>query len=229
MGSEPHITPMIDTDASQRIERLMPLVDAITLVERLVEPLAPRRMARGAAFGRTLASPVTVASALPPHAIALRDGVALRAEATLDASSYAPVAVAATPVETGDALPAEADAVVPSDALDVRGKVVHVVAPVAPGDGVLPVDGDVAAGELSLRRPTRRLRAVDLAVLAIARAGELAARAAHPYRRRKSGARCRSSTPSSICWRAPSKVLAGITVATDPTAAHLEGALERSG
>lgn len=141
----------------------MPLADAIMRVERLVGPVAPRRMARGAAFGRTLANPVTVASALPPHAIALRDGVAVRAEATLDASSYAPVPVGTTAVETGDPLPAGADAVVPLDAIDIRGNATHVVAPIAPGDGVLPVDGDAAEGELIFRRITQRLRAVDLA------------------------------------------------------------------
>jgi molybdopterin biosynthesis enzyme len=168
---------MIDTNASQRIERLMPLADAIMRIERRVEPLAPRRIARGAAFRRTLAAPVTVASALPPTAIALRDGVAVRAEATLDASSYAPVPVEATPVETGDPLPAGADAVVPTDAIEMRGTAIHVVAPVASGDGVLPADGDVAAGELILRRVTRRLRAVDLAAAAALGLTELEARA----------------------------------------------------
>jgi molybdopterin biosynthesis enzyme len=168
---------MIDMNASQRIERLMPLADAIMRVEQRVEPLVPRRMARGAAFRRTLATPVTVASALPPTAIALRDGVAVRAEATFDASSYAPVSVDAMPVETGDPLPAGADAVVPTDAVEVRGQATHVVAPVAPGDGVLPVDGDAAEGELILRRVTRRLRAVDLAAAAALGLGELEARA----------------------------------------------------
>jgi molybdopterin biosynthesis enzyme len=85
------------------------------------------------------------------------------------------------PVETGDPLPAGADAVVPTDAVEVRGQATHqathVVAPVAPGDGVLPVDGDAAEGELILRRVTRRLRAVDLAAAAALGLGELEARA----------------------------------------------------
>jgi molybdopterin biosynthesis enzyme len=168
---------MIDANASQRIDRLMPLADAIMRVQRRVEPLTPRRMARGAAFRRNLASPVTVASPLPPHAIALRDGVAVRAEATLDASSYAPVPVDAMPVETGDPLPAGADAVVPADVVEMRGQASHVFAPVAPGDGVLPADGDAAAGEPILRRVTRRLRAIDLAAAAALGLSELEVRA----------------------------------------------------
>jgi molybdopterin molybdotransferase len=164
---------MIDTNASQRIERLMPLDDAIMRIERRVDPLAPRRIARGAAFRRTLAMPLTVGSALPAHAIALRDGVAVRAEATLDASSYAPVPVDAAPVETGDPMPAGADAVVSADAVEMRGPAVHVVAPIAAGDGVLPAGADMPAGEIVLRRVTQRLRAIDIAAAAALGLAEL--------------------------------------------------------
>ena len=140
----------------------MSLTDALASIERLVAPVPPRRIARNDALRRARASGLTVATAHPAAAIALRDGMAVRAEATLDASSYAPAAVDATPVEVGDPLPAGADAVAPADALEWRGATAHVVTPLAPGDGVLPAGGDMAAGE-PLRRVTRRLRAIDLA------------------------------------------------------------------
>jgi molybdopterin biosynthesis enzyme len=146
---------MVDADKPQRIERLMPLTDALACIDRRVAPV-----------GRARPGIVTAAAAHPPAAIALRDGVAVRAEATLDASSYAPIPVEATLVETGDLLPAGADAVAPIDAIEVRGTATHVFTPLAPGDGVLPAGGDIPAGE-SLDRSARRRRAVDLAVLSI--------------------------------------------------------------
>jgi molybdopterin biosynthesis enzyme len=167
---------MVDTTAPQRIARLMPLADALARIERLVDPVAPRRIALADALGRTRASGMTAAGAYPAVAIALRDGIAVRAEATLDAGSYAPVRVAATPVEVGDPLPAGADAVAPADAVELRGADADVLAPLAPGDGVLPAGGDMAAGE-PLRRITRRLRGVDLAALAILGVTKLEVRA----------------------------------------------------
>ncbi|HEY1545121.1 MAG TPA: molybdopterin-binding protein [Xanthobacteraceae bacterium] len=158
---------MVDADKPQRIERLMPLADAFACIDRRVAPV-----------GTTRPGILTAAAAHPSAAIALRDGVALRAEATLDASSYAPIAVAATPVETGDPLPAGADAVAPIDAIEVRGTAIHVFTPLAPGDGVLPAGGDMPAGE-PLGRNARRQRAVDLAVFSIL---GLTARDAHAPR-----------------------------------------------
>ena len=146
---------MVDAHTPQRIARLLPLTDALACIERLVTPLA-----------RTRAGAMASPSGHPPAAIALRHGAALHAEATLDASSYAPVRVEATPVETGDPLPAGTDAVAPVDAIELRGMATHVFTPLAPGDGVLPAGGDMPAGE-SLQRILRRHRAVDLAVSAI--------------------------------------------------------------
>jgi len=166
MGPEPHITSMADDNPPQRIGRLMPLMDALACIDRLVAPVAPRRHALAEASGRVSVRGISVATAYPAAAVALRDGIALHAEATLDASSYAPIPVEAMPVETGDAMPAGADAVAPVDAIEARGAATHVFASLAPGDGVLPAGGDMPAGE-PLGRTDRRQRAVDLAVLAI--------------------------------------------------------------
>jgi molybdopterin biosynthesis enzyme len=142
---------MADANTSQRIGRFLPLTDALACIEERVAPLARRR------------PDAMMTSPYPPAAIALRDGVALSAEVTLDASSYAPIPVEAAWIETGDPLPVGTDAIAPTDAIEVRGSATYVFAPLAPGDGVLPAGGDMPAGELI--RPRRR--AVDLAVSAI--------------------------------------------------------------
>jgi molybdopterin molybdotransferase len=153
----------------------MPLVDALTCIERLVAPVAPRPMAADAALGRTLAGDVMVAHGRPAAALALRDGFALRAEATLDASSYAPVRLDAAAVEVGDRLPAGADAVAPPEAIELRAASVSAVAPLAPGDGVLPVGTDAAPGDVVGRAATRA-RASDLAALAALGVNEIQVR-----------------------------------------------------
>jgi molybdopterin molybdotransferase len=150
----------------QRIERLMPLADAVACVDRMVKPVAPRAVRLGAALGRMSAAPVAVAKAHPSMAVALRDGFAVVAETTLDASSYAPLMLDAVPVEVGDPMPDGTDAVAPLDAVEMRGSTVQVVAPVAPGDGVLPAGADGEPGDM-WPPITRRLRATDLATFAI--------------------------------------------------------------
>jgi molybdopterin biosynthesis enzyme len=153
--------------ALQRIERLMPLADALACIERLVAPARPRPVAHGRAFGRCLAGDVRTAQVRPMSATALRDGIALSAAATLDAGPYAPAPLPGAPafVEVGDPLPAGADAVAPLEAVEIGGAVVRALAPLAPGDGVLPYGGDATPGDV-LGREGVRLRASDLAAMA---------------------------------------------------------------
>jgi molybdopterin biosynthesis enzyme len=215
---------MADANKPQRIGRLLSLTDALARIDRLVGPVAPRRRTLADAGGRARANDLSVEAAYPPAAVALRDGVALRAEATLDASSYAPIPVEATSVETGDAIPAGADAVAPADAIEVRGAAIHVVASLAPGDGVLPAGGDMPADE-PLGRADRRQRAVDLAVLAIlgqndidVRAPRICVVAANPARDAIIDAIVSLLSRAVECG-------GGITVATASDSAHLEGVL----
>jgi molybdopterin molybdotransferase len=153
-------------DTAQRVERLMPLAEALACIERLVEPVPARRVEASEALGRTLATPVPIADTHPETAIALRDGIAVHAEATLDASPYAPVELAGTAVEVGDPMPAGADAVAPLDAVETRGTSFYAVAPLAPGDGVLPAGADAAPGPIHCK-VAKPLRAGDLAALAV--------------------------------------------------------------
>jgi molybdopterin biosynthesis enzyme len=96
----------------------------------------------------------------------LRDGYAVRANDTADASSYAPVLLSqARMVQTGDRLPADTDAVIPPDGVvDVGG--IAAVLSVAGGDGVLAAGGDARAGAL-LREAGRSLRQIDVAALQV--------------------------------------------------------------
>jgi molybdopterin biosynthesis enzyme len=151
----------------QRIARLMPLADALARIDRVVGPVPPRRIELGQATGLTLAENIVNRHPHPGSAIALRDGVAVDAAATLDASSYAPAPLAGAPafVDVGDPLPAGTDAVAPFDAVELRERAVHALAPLAPGDGVLPQGADATRDDI-LGRKGARLRGTDLATMA---------------------------------------------------------------
>ena len=166
---------MVDPQ-SQRIARLTPLGDALAQIDRLVAPIAPRRIALAEACGCVLAGDIVVGHQRPTSAIALRDGVAVRAEATLDASAYAPIMIETSPIEVGDPLPAGADAVAPAEAIEIRGGKSYAAAPLAPGDNVLPAGADGTPGD-ALCRVGARLRAGDLAVLSALGIDHVAVRA----------------------------------------------------
>jgi len=91
----------------------------------------------------------------------------VRSEETLDASSYAPAALATPPVrvDTGEPLPEGTDAVASIDAVQMRGAFAEALSVVAPGEGVLLPDTDAAAG-LKLRLGGAALRRIDVALLA---------------------------------------------------------------
>jgi molybdopterin molybdotransferase len=150
----------------QRITRLTPLPDALSLVDRRVSAVAPRDVSLNSALGRVLAVVPVAPHRLPVTSIALRDGWAVRSEATLDAGSYAPALLADAPVavEMGDPLPIDMDAVAPIDAVEFRGAVASAVMTVGPGEGVLPQGADIT-NDAVLFQSGRRLSRTDLAVL----------------------------------------------------------------
>jgi molybdopterin biosynthesis enzyme len=156
---------MAEDLSTQRIARLTPLADVLALIEARVSAVAPQKLDLAQAQGCTLAEDA-VARQRPPHPIALRDGYAVDAAALADAGPYMPVALpsASRRIDAGDALPGEYDAVLPVDAVSVRGGRREAVAPVAPGEGVLPA-GDDATPRMPLRRAGERLRALDIAVM----------------------------------------------------------------
>jgi molybdopterin molybdotransferase len=158
----------MDNDTPQRIAKLTPLGDVLVRVDALVKSVAPRRADLSAAVGRILAEDVVIPGPLPATAVALRDGWAVRSELTADAGGYAPAPLAsAVRIDVGQPLPADADAVAPLDAVTGRNGQAQALAPVGPGEGVLPAGADIAGGATLL--PTgRRLGRGQLALLAAA-------------------------------------------------------------
>ena len=150
----------------QRIKRLTPLADVLTIIEQLVGPVAPAEVATSDAIGGTLAADLVATAPHPPTALAARDGFAVRAEETLDAGSYgpAPLSTRPVPVETGDALPPGADAVAPIDAVRIGNRPAEALAPIAPGEGVLAEGTDATPGRI-LRCAGERIRALDATAL----------------------------------------------------------------
>jgi molybdopterin molybdotransferase len=145
-----------------------------------------------AALGRVPSAAITARAPLPGFARATVDGYAVRAADTYGASeglpSYLEVrgavrmgrapevevdAGGAIEIPTGGALPAGADAVVMVEhTTEAMAGTIEVVRPVAPGEGMVGAEEDVAAGAV-LARGGRPLRAADLALLAAAGTVEL--------------------------------------------------------
>jgi molybdopterin molybdotransferase len=154
----------------------------------------PEAVALECALGRVPATPVTAPGSLPGFARSTVDGYAVRAADTYGASEGLPGylevrgavrmgrapevevdAGGAVEIPTGGALPPGADAVVMVEHTNVAiAGTIEVVRPVAPGEGMVGAEEDVAAGAplVAVGRP---LRAADLALLAAAGVTELAA------------------------------------------------------
>jgi len=123
---------------AQRIARLTPIEEVLSRIDALVKPIGPCERDPAAAAGLALAQDI-LAERRPAAALALRDGWAVRSELTADAGSYAPAPLpGASWVDAGAPLPSGADAVAPPDAVSVRDGRAEALAPIAPGEGVLP-------------------------------------------------------------------------------------------
>jgi len=134
-------------------------------------------MAVAEAQGCVLAADLIAEDALPPRPLAARDGLAVSSDATRDAGPYAPLTLQSPPerVDAFAVLPVDTDAVAPLDAMTVIGGLMQVMAPVVPGEGVLPAAGDVEANALFCAAGSR-LRASDIAVLSAAHVSEIRVR-----------------------------------------------------
>jgi molybdopterin biosynthesis enzyme len=150
----------------QRIAKLTPLADVLASFDLSIRPVAPQEEAVGQAVGLALAADVVASSGHPPTPLALRDGFAIRAEETQDASAYAPAPLSGTAVrvDLGEPLPESADAVAALDSVQLRGSQAEALAVVAPGEGVLAENTDASPG-LKLRLAGAALRRIDVALL----------------------------------------------------------------
>ena len=145
----------------QRIARLTALSAILALIDSRVSAVKPQKSALHGARDLTLAEDV-VASEQPPRPIALRDGFPVDAAAFADAGPYAPVPLPLTAcrIDAGEPLPSDTDAVLPLDAVTLRGHRAEAVAAVTAGEGVLPAGGD-ATPRTPLRRAGQSARAID--------------------------------------------------------------------
>jgi molybdopterin biosynthesis enzyme len=165
----------------QRIARLTPLDAILAFCQSRVAAVMPRRAPFSQGLGAQVLGAVLAEDVqppqCPPRAIALRDGFAVMAAEIADAGPYAPVplGLTASRVDVGGTLPSGTDAVVPLDAITLRGDRAEAIATVAPGEGVLATGGD-ATPATALRRAGERLRALDLAAMAAAGIAEVTIR-----------------------------------------------------
>ena len=153
-------------DPIQRLSRLAPLEEIYARIDALAKPVTLRELPVGQAVGLVLGKDATVSASVPPRAIALCDGFAVASDRVIDAGPYAPVLLEPAPawIESGDPLPAGADAVLPPDAVASSNGVAEVLAAASPGENVLPAGMDASA-LAPLRRAGERLRPTDVAAL----------------------------------------------------------------
>ncbi len=142
---------------------LTSLDEARALLLDALMPVDPLLALRDEALGCICAEPLMV-GLQPPHAIALREGWAMRAEDLAGASSYAPVLLATKPtaVEPGDALPPGCDCVIDHHGLDLSGPLPQAMIEALPGEHVRRPGEDSAAGGVLFARG-HRLRLTDIA------------------------------------------------------------------
>lgn len=121
---------------------------------------------------RVIAAPVWAARSVPHYHAAAMDGIAVRAADTAGATEATPRRLAlgrqAVWVDTGDAMPADMDAVVMAEHVQtIDEATVEIDAAVAPWQHVRPLGEDIVATELVVPEG-ERLRPVDLGAIAAA-------------------------------------------------------------
>ena len=143
---------------------------------RALVPTGPEPAALDAAdiVGRITAAPVWAVASSPHYDAAAMDGIAVRAADTVGATETAPVTLSvgtqAVWVDTGDAMPPDANAVVMIEHVQRdadEASIVRVLEAVAPWQHVRPLGEDIVATELVLPE-NHRIRPVDLGACAAA-------------------------------------------------------------
>ncbi len=142
-----------------------------------VSPLPPHSVVFHNAHGLVLAEDIVATEDVPSFDRSAVDGYAVRASDTYRASQNKPAVLRiaskrkrlkkgeAMEVTTGDPLPSGADAVVMLEHTIVRGDILQVLRPLAPGRNVSRKGEDVKKGELIMRAGTL-LRPQEIGMLA---------------------------------------------------------------
>ena len=157
---------------------MVPVEDALAVIQRHAAPLAPVDLPLSAALGHVLAEDVRATEDMPPFPASTVDGFAVVAADTVPlrrlvgeqiAGHMADVLVTpgtAARITTGAPVPSGADAVVMVERTEERDGVVTVhETGLGPGNNIRPVGVDIQRGELVLRRG-QTLGPAELGVLA---------------------------------------------------------------
>jgi len=163
---------MASNDTLQRIKALTPITSIVSLIGTRIDPVASQVVAVEKAVLMTLSGDVAAPFDVPSDLTAASDGWAVTAEQTLDASSYAPVALNPAPlwVNAGERMPQNTDAVLPVDAAAPVNATMEVYNPVASLEGVLPPGRHARKGDVLLHAGDRltALRSASLRSLGVA-------------------------------------------------------------
>lgn len=202
---------------------LSPLADARTRLLAGRDAVAPVTLPPGQALGLAAAETVRAPHALPPTAVALRPGVAVASADLVGATPQAPALLPVAPphVLIGAALPADADAVLPADAVAMSGPFAEIGQSAYPGENARKAGGDLSAGAVIVAAGGTVTAEVALA-LACAGIAEIAVR--RPAIRIDSAAAPEAAFLARILAEAGCAVVEGaadlvITLAADVAAA----------
>jgi molybdopterin molybdotransferase len=147
----------------QRLTASLTSLDAVlaALLE-VIGPVTPVALPLAEALG-CVADELPPLKALPAFDVAAVDGWAFASRDLVGASSYSPLALAASPVwvEAGDRLPEGCDCVIDPDLVEQTGGLFQVSAETIPGQGVRRSGGDIAEGS-SFVVAGQKIRALDL-------------------------------------------------------------------
>jgi molybdopterin molybdotransferase len=162
----------------------MQLEDVWRWIEENAQQLVAEEVDLQKAHGRVPAASLRAASDVPATACAVEDGYAVRAEETLGAAPYntlpfsiAQVGDGALPrgtvarIGAGQPLPAGADALLPSDAVELEadGRI-SILTPLAEGEGAVMAASELRAGDALWPAESRRqpLRPAEIGLLSAA-------------------------------------------------------------
>lgn len=132
-----------------------PLAEAVRLyLDRLnsagVKPVVERIQIKDSR-GRRIAAAVYARRSVPHYLASAMDGIALQAEWTFGASETAPVEIhrdKVIPVDTGDCLPEEMDAVIMIEDVIEHGEQIRLISPAVPWQHVRQIGEDFCAGDM---------------------------------------------------------------------------------
>ena len=162
----------------------LPLEEALshwitTLRSRgLLAPTPAEAVGGAEACGRVTAEAICAVRSVPHYNAAGMDGIAVRAEDTFGASETTPILLPPdrfVTVNTGDAMPEGADAVVMVEEIRDVGGEVEILAPVVPWQHVRSVGEDIIATELLLPG-SHLIRSVDVGAMVAAGVAEVMVR-----------------------------------------------------